>query len=183
MRFAVSPDELVSAFGLTGVVYFPRHDGPSNRLDSRTADFLSGVGLPDATYFMSKAAVGQEESVDLAEWFGPEDGSLPEECRTWLVLAHFAASLLALDPENGKVYAFGEGEPLDAYTQLHRDVESLVHALLLFQRFEQDADDADGVDERLDRLRTRIEAFDPLPFEDEQSQWALVLDEVAEGIW
>lgn len=184
MSFAVSADELLSAFGLTGVVYFPRHHGPGNRLDPRTADFLSGVGLPDEAYFMSKASVGQEESVDLAEWFGPEDGTLPEECRTWLVLAHFAASLLALDPESGKVYAFGEGEPLDAYTQLHRDVESLAYALLLLKRFEQEPeDDADGVDERLDRLRARIEAFDPLPFEDEQSQWTLVLDEVAEGVW
>ncbi|MEU7467149.1 SUKH-4 family immunity protein [Streptomyces sp. NPDC044984] len=184
MSFAVSADELLSAFGLTGVVYFPRHEEPGSRLDARTADFLSGVGLPDDEYFRSKAGDGQEESIGLAGWFGPEDGPLPEECGSWLVLAHFAASLIALDPGSGKVYAFGEGDPLDSYTQLHRDVESLTYALLLFKRFEEHArdDDAD-VDERLDRLRARIEAFDPLPFEDGRSQWNLVLDEVAEGIW
>ncbi|MER6406012.1 SUKH-4 family immunity protein [Streptomyces viridosporus] len=183
MSFAVSSDELLDAFGLTGVVYFPRHAAPGNRLDVRTADFLSGVGLPDDVYFTSKAGVGQEESIALAEWFGPENGTLPEECRTWLVLACFAASLLALDPESGKVYAFGEGEPLASYAQLHRDVESLVHALLLFKRFdEHERDDDADVEEQVDRLRARIEAFDPLPFEHDRSQWNLVLDEVVEGI-
>ncbi|KOV28338.1 SUKH-4 family immunity protein [Streptomyces sp. XY152] len=183
MSFTVSADELLGAFGLTGVVYFPRHEEPDSRLDVRTADFLSRIGLPDDEYFKSKAGVGQEESIRLAEWFGPEGGPLPEECGSWLVLAHFAASLITLDPESGKVYAFGEGEPLDSYTQLHRDVESLAYALLLFKRFEEHARDDAGIDEQVDRLRARIEAFDPLPFEDDQSQWNLVLDEVAEGIW
>ena len=110
MSFAVSPDELLHTFGLTGVVHCPRYWASHNRLDTRTADFLSGVGLPDVDYFKSKAGVGQIESVSLAEWFGPADGVLPEECRTWLVLGHFTASVIALAPETGKVYAFGDGE-------------------------------------------------------------------------
>jgi hypothetical protein len=184
MSFAVSPDELLGTFGLSGVVYFPRYESPHNRLDTRTANFLSSVGLPDVEYFKSKASVGQEESVSLAEWFGPEDGTLPEECRAWLVLGYFAASVIALDPETGKVYAFGEGEPLDDYTQLHRDVESLVYALNLFKKFdEQERDDDADIEAQVDQLRAQIEAFDTLPFENEQSQWNLTFDEVIEGIW
>lgn len=184
MSFAVTSTELLSIFGLTGVVYFPRYESPDNQLDARTADFLNQVGLPHDETFKSKASVGQEESILLAEWFTPDDGTLPEECHPWLVLGHFTASVIALDPLTGKVYAFGEGEPLDTYIQLHRDVESLVHALNLFKEFEEHRRDGQaGIDEQVEDLRTRMRAFDTTPFEDDQSQWNLVLDEVIEGVW
>ncbi|MFF7496883.1 hypothetical protein [Streptomyces rubiginosohelvolus] len=48
MKFAVTADDVRSVFGLTGVVHFPRYDAPRNRLDHRTALFLSTVSLPDA---------------------------------------------------------------------------------------------------------------------------------------
>ncbi|MBL3669694.1 SUKH-4 family immunity protein [Streptomyces sp. M2CJ-2] len=184
MSFAVTPAELLNIFGLTGVVYFPRYESPDNQLDTRTADFLSQVGLPHDETFKSKASVGQEESILLTEWFTPDDGTLPEECHPWLVLGYFTASVIALAPLTGKVYAFGEGEPLNTYTQLHRDVESLVHALNLFKEFEErQRDDQADIDEQVEDLRARIHAFDATPFEDDQSQWNLVLDEVIEGVW
>ncbi|MFC6064353.1 SUKH-4 family immunity protein [Streptomyces ochraceiscleroticus] len=184
MSFAVTPDELLGTFGLSGVVYFPRYQSPDNHLDARTAEFLSRVGLPHDEQFKSKASVDQAETINLAEWFRPEDGTLPEECHSWLVLGYFAASLIALDPANGKVYAFGEGDPLDTYTQLHRDVESLVYTLNLFKKFDERGrgDDVD-LEEQVEQLRARIEAFDALPFENDQSQWNLIFDEVIEGIW
>ncbi|MER5991547.1 SUKH-4 family immunity protein [Streptomyces viridosporus] len=184
MSFAITPAELLSTFGLSGVVYFPRYESPDNQLDTRTADFLSQVGLPHDETFKSKASIGQEESILLSEWFTPDDGTLPEECRSWLVLGYFAASVIALEPHTGEVYAFGEGEPLDSYTQLHRDVESLVYSLNLFKRFdEHERGDQADIDEQVEHLRARIHAFDATPFEDEQSQWNLILDEVIEGIW
>lgn len=184
MSFAVTPEDLLGAFGLSSVVFFPRYNSSDNQVDRRTADFLSQVGLPDDEYFNSKASIGQKESIALAEWYRPEDGPLPPECRSWLVLAYFAASVIALDPSNGKVYAFSEGSPLDSYALLHRDVESLVYALYLFKKFvELEREDDGEVEEQVERLRARIEAFDPLPFEDEQSQWALIFDEVIDGIW
>ncbi|MGX1274887.1 SUKH-4 family immunity protein [Streptomyces phaeoluteigriseus] len=183
MSFAVTPDELRSTFGLSGVVYFPRYEVPDSQLDTRTTDFLSQVGLPHDETFKSQASIGQEESILLTEWFRPEDGPLPEECHSWLVLGYLAASVIALDPHTGKVYAFGEGEPLNAYTHLHRDTESLVYALNLFKKFdEQERDDAD-VEEQVEQLRAAVQDFDATPFEDDQSQWNLILDEVLEGIW
>ncbi|MGQ4361722.1 SUKH-4 family immunity protein [Streptomyces sp. SAS_272] len=183
MSFAVTPDELLSTFGLSGVVHFPRYESPDNRLDTRTADFLSCVGLPHDETFKSKASVGQEESILLTEWFRPEDGTLPEECHSWLILGYFAASVIALDPPTGKVYAFGEGEPLNTYTHLHRDVESLVYALNLLKRFdERERSDAD-IEEQAEQLRARIQDFDATPFEHDQSQWNLIIDEIIEGIW
>ncbi|WBO64625.1 SUKH-4 family immunity protein [Streptomyces camelliae] len=187
MSFAVSSNEVLESFGLTGVVYFPRFDSADNLLDERTALFLSQVGLPHTNWFKSKASVGQDESISLTEWFSPEDGPLPEECRNWLVLAYFAASLIALDPETGKVYAFGEGEPLDSYAELHTDVESLVYSLHLFQQFLQHERDERGeeteLEARAESLRSRISEFDALPFQDDESQWNLVLEEVLDGIW
>jgi hypothetical protein len=183
MEFAVTSDGMLETFGLTGVVFFPSYESRGNRLDRRAAEFLSRVGLPDSEYFMAKASVGQEESIRLESWFGSERGTLPQECREWLVLGHFVASLIALDPVSGKVYAFGEGEPLDAYEHLHRDVESLAYALYLFRKFEDEERGEEEIEERVDRLRSQIEAFDPLPFADEQSQWNLVLEEVVDGIW
>ncbi|WP_432055761.1 SUKH-4 family immunity protein [Streptomyces sp. bgisy022] len=184
MSFAVTPAELLRTFGLSGVVYFPRHASPDNRLDTRTAEFLSQVGVPHDETFKSKASVGQGESILLREWFTPDDGTLPEECGSWLVLGYFAASVIALQPRTGEVYAFGEGEPLDSCTRLHRDVESLVYSLNLFKRFqEQERGDRSDIDEQVEHLRARIHAFDATPFEDEQSQWSLVLDEVIEGSW
>ncbi|WP_433451773.1 SUKH-4 family immunity protein [Streptomyces sp. CA-142005] len=184
MSFAVSPDEVLESFGLTGVVYFPRFHSTENLLDERTMLFLSQVGLPDTNWFKSKASVGQDESISLSEWFGPEDGTLPGECRSWLVLAYFAASLIALDPKSGKIYEFGEGEPLDSYTEIHRDVESLVYSLLLFQQFLQHRRDEDAeIESRAERLRAQISEFDSAPFGSEESQWTLALEEVIDGIW
>ena len=182
MEFAVTSDGMLETFGLAGVVFFLSYESEGNQLDRRTAEFLSRVGLPDNQYFMAKASVGQEESIRLESWFGSERGTLPQECREWLVLGHFVASLIALDPVSGKVYAFGEGEPLDAYEHLHRDVESLAYALYLFGKFEEEGDEEE-VEQRVERLRSRIEAFDPLPFADEQSQWNLIFEEVIDGIW
>ncbi|WP_330338506.1 SUKH-4 family immunity protein [Streptomyces sp. NBC_00557] len=184
MKFAVSSHEVLESFGLTGVVYFPRSDSADNLLDDRTTLFLSQVGLPHTRWFTSKASLSQGESVSLAEWFRPEDGVLPEECSGWLVLAHFAASLLALDPKSGKVYAFGEGDPLESYTELHRHVESLVYSLHLFQQFlKQERGDDDELEARVDHLRSRISKFDAAPFNDGNSQWSLVLEEVFDGTW
>lgn len=184
MSFTVTADEMVRTFGLSSVVYFPRHNTTESTVDPRTADFLSGVGLPDDDVFMSRASVGVDGgSSRLPERFGPEDGQLPQECQSWLVLGYFCHSLLALDPGSGKVYAFGEGVALEDYIQLHRDVESLAYALTVFKKHDQLASDGNDRTQRVEEVRALIAAFDELPFDDEDSQWNMIFDEVLSDIW
>ncbi|MGW6405433.1 SUKH-4 family immunity protein [Streptomyces sp. NPDC055134] len=184
MSRAVSPDELVGAFGLSGVVYFPRYDAAQNRLNDTTALLLSSVGLPDTEWFMSKASLSPTDSINVAEW-NSNWGTVPKECHDWLVLGLFADTTLALAPDTVIVYALGDGETQLAYTPIHHDVDSLVYALAKFETLRQELADAngEGVEERVDGLRAEISEFDPLPFEAEDYQRNLAFEEVIDGIW
>lgn len=184
MNFVVTPDEVRAAFGLTGVTYFPRYSAAHHQVNARTALLLSSIGLPDTEWFMSRASLRAGDSVNLGEWYG-DRGTVPKECHDWLVLGLFADTTLALAPDTGTVYALGDGETQLVYTPIHRDVESLVYALTRFQVLQQELEDGDGEDteERVDALRAEITEFDPLPFEDEDSQWHLTFEEFIDGIW
>ncbi|WP_405676089.1 SUKH-4 family immunity protein [Streptomyces sp. NBC_01511] len=183
MHFAVTPDEVLTAFGLSGVVYFPRYKAAHSHLDDRTALFLSSVGLPDAEWFMSKAGLTEADSINLAEWYS-DKGGVPDECRDWLVLGLIAETTLALAPDSGTVHSLGDGETQLVYAPIHRDVESLVYTLTRFESVRRQlAYDTEDVEARMDALRTEISGFDPLPFEDGESQWNLALEEVIDGIW
>ncbi|EST25080.1 SUKH-4 family immunity protein [Streptomyces niveus] len=183
MDFAVTPDEVITTFGLSGVVYFPRYNTAHHQVNDRTALFLSGVGLPDTEWFMSKASLVASDSISLAEWYAAR-GDVPDECRNWLVLGLFADTTLALAPESGTVYSLGDGETHLLHAPIHRDVESLVYTLTKFESLRlQLADGAEDVETRMDALRAEISEFDPLPFEDVDSQWNLALEEVIDGIW
>ncbi|MFD9848532.1 SUKH-4 family immunity protein [Streptomyces parvus] len=183
MKFVITADEVRSVFGLSGVVHFPRHDAPHNRLNDRTARLLSAVGLPDTSWFMSKASLRTDDVVDLVSWYGSR-GAVPPACRRWLVLGLFVETTLALDPDEGAVYAIAEGEEEINYSPMHRDVESLVYALTKFEALLQELERGrEGVGERVDALRGEITEFDPLPFADEESPWNPAFEEVIDGIW
>ncbi|WP_097885545.1 SUKH-4 family immunity protein [Streptomyces sp. st140] len=183
MKFAITADDVRSVFGLTGVVLFPHYDAPHNGLSDRTAHLLSAVGLPDTAWFMSKASLRTDDPVNLISWYGSR-GAVPSACRHWLVLGLFAETTLALDPDEGTVYALADGEEEINYSPIHRDVESLVYALTKFGALLQELEsDGEGVGERVDALRGEITEFDPLPFADEESPWNLVFEEVIDGIW
>ncbi|MFE6132056.1 SUKH-4 family immunity protein [Streptomyces sp. NPDC056437] len=184
MNFAMTPDEVRTAFGLKRVVYFPHCSAQHNQINDRAALLLSSVGLPDTEWFMSKASLRADDSINLIEWYG-DKGTVPKECHDWPVLGMFAETTLALAPDTGTVYALGDGETHLVYTPLHRDVESLVYSLTKFQILQQELEDGDDEDteQRVDALRAEITAFDPLPFQDEDSQWHLTFEEVIDGIW
>lgn len=59
------------------------------------------------------------------------------------------------------------------------------YSLTKFQILQQVLGDGDdeNTEERVDAVRAAIIEFDPLPFEDEDSQWHLAFDEVIDGIW
>ncbi|MFI9781858.1 SUKH-4 family immunity protein [Streptomyces sp. NPDC051956] len=184
MNFAVTPEEVRTVFGFSGVVFFPRCNAMQSRMNDRTALLLSSVGLPDTEWFMSKASLSAADSINVAQWYSNR-GTVPKECHDWLVLGLFADTTLALAPDTGMVHALGDGEDELVYTPTHRDVESLIYALTKFAALRQELDNTDGddVEERVDGLRAKISELDPLPFEDEDSQWNLAFEEVIDGIW
>jgi hypothetical protein len=184
MNFKVTPDEVRNAFGLSGVVYFPRYTSPHNRMNERTARLLSSVGLPDTSWFMSRTSSSASDSINLTQWYS-NTGTVPEECRDWLVLGLFADTTLALDPDTGTVHEVGDGETQLMHKPIHRDVESLVYALTKFQRLLEELKDNEDEDAetRADTLQAEITDFDSIPFESEDSQWSLALEEVIDGIW
>ncbi|MET9598550.1 hypothetical protein [Streptomyces sp. NPDC006459] len=76
-------------------------------------------------------------------------------------------SLLALDPDSGKVYAFAEGA--SDYIEL--------------RRVAIDHDNDVDPQELADRFQEAVEAFDSTSFADEESQWNLSMEELEQGIW
>ncbi|MFF2227585.1 SUKH-4 family immunity protein [Streptomyces globisporus] len=160
-----------------------RPAGAAAHDDDRTALLLSIVGLPDTAWFMSKASLRTDDPVDLVSWYGSR-GTVPLACRHRLVLGRFAETTLALDPDEGTVYALADGEEELNCSPIHRDVESLVYALTKFEALCQELESGEGeVEVRVDALRGEITELDPLPFADEDSPWSLAFEEVVDGIW
>ncbi|MER5311270.1 SUKH-4 family immunity protein [Streptomyces sp. NPDC002773] len=184
MNFTVTPQNVTDVYGLNGVTYFP-HSGIAD-LDARTAGFLSAVGLPTSGVFTSRMDIEDPygpdvDAITLGSRFDHYGLQCPLESRAWWSLGYLFTSLLALDPKSGKIYAFSEGA-VD-YVELHRDIESLVFALIEFRKVENDHENDADPEELAARFREVVEAFDPTPFEDEESQWSLSLEELEQGIW
>ncbi|MFD3699601.1 SUKH-4 family immunity protein [Streptomyces sp. NPDC058646] len=184
MSFSVTPEDVISVCGLGGVTYFP-HQGAAG-LEPRTANFLSTVGLPTSDVFTART--------DVKDPYDPEIGAITigsrfdhyglqcsDESRSWWSLGYLFTSLLAVDPESGKVYAFPEGA-IDCI-ELHRDIESLAFALIELRKLEIDHENGADPEELAARFREAVEAFDPTPFADEESQWTFSMEELEQGIW
>ncbi|GAA3818342.1 SUKH-4 family immunity protein [Streptomyces phyllanthi] len=184
LNFSVTASQIVQAYGLTNVVYFPRF--PAVEYDLRTANFLSHVGLPDSGVFRSRMDVeafceSGTDAITLGRRFDSQRLYCPPESRPWWKLSYFFTSLVALDPKSGKVYAFPEGSM--GYIQIHRNVESLVYALIEFRKLEIDHENGVDPEELAVRFKEKVSAFDSIPFADEESQWNLSLEELQDGIW
>ncbi|WP_410089397.1 SUKH-4 family immunity protein [Streptomyces sp. gb1(2016)] len=100
----------------------------------------------------------------------------------WLLNAH-----LALDPGSGGVHAFDPDER--TVRRLHTDVSSLVQVALRFQRlldaftFGDNEEEAgfERLERAVGRIRTETSDIDPLPFQDDETVWSVVGDEIAAG--
>ncbi|MEV6397371.1 SUKH-4 family immunity protein [Streptomyces sp. NPDC051907] len=184
MNFSVTPMQLVRAYGLDNIVYFPQSAGIE--FDPRSASFLSAVGLPHSDVFVSREDVEDPYPVDLdaitlGSRFDHYGIPCPAESRTWWMLGYLFTSLVAVDPKSAKVYAFPEGST--GCIELHRDVESLVYALVEFRRLEVDHDNDVDPEELSARFKQVVGTFDPTPFADDESQWNLSLEELEHGMW
>ncbi|WP_097883296.1 SUKH-4 family immunity protein [Streptomyces sp. st140] len=184
VNFSVTPNELVQAYGLDNIIYFPQSNTAG--FDARSASFLSFVGLPHSEVFTSREDVEDPypadlDAISLGSRFDHYDMPCPTESRSWWMLGYLFTSLIALDPASGKVYAFPEGS--SGYIPLHRDVESLVYALVEFRKLEVDHDNDVDPEELSARFKETVGAFDSTPFADDESQWNLSLEELEHGIW
>ncbi|MFE4367759.1 SUKH-4 family immunity protein [Streptomyces sp. NPDC056835] len=186
----VTPEAVIEAFGLTSITYFPQ--AAPGHLHGPTAEFLATVGLPESKFFGPRMDLEGDSAQRLR--FGPSlkasferDGSeLRPEAETWEELGDFVFATVALDPRDGRIYAFPEGE--SDYQLMHEDVSSLVHALTVLNRGRVDfrklePDDDEQRAQIVDRMTKEITAVDPAPFTDEEGEWETLFDQIRLNMW
>ncbi|CAM5275433.1 MULTISPECIES: SUKH-4 family immunity protein [Streptomyces] len=190
MLFDVTRSELVGLFGEDRLMVLPATAFPPVAADCEGARLLQTVGVPTGTLWLRVPdeddgllpLVQDVVDVEDAEDAGEGAGGWP--VIGWLLNAH-----LALDPASGKVHAFDADEA--TVRELHTDVSSLVQVALRFQRlldeftFSGDDGDEEAHFERLEReverIRQETHSSDPLPFQDDETVWSVVGEEIAAG--
>ncbi|MEU9064995.1 SUKH-4 family immunity protein [Streptomyces sp. NPDC048430] len=181
---------MIEAFGLNSVTYLPQAE--PRHLHGPTANFLATVGLPESKFFGTRADLDDDSAQRLG--FGPSlkihfervGSELPPEAETWEHLGDFIYATVALDPRDGRIYAFPEGE--SDYQPMHSDISSLVHALIILNRGRADylklgTDDDEQRAHIVDRMTEKITAVDPTPFADEEGEWSTLFDQISLNMW
>ncbi|NUL02560.1 SUKH-4 family immunity protein [Streptomyces lunaelactis] len=182
---------VIETFGLTAVTYFPRTAG--GHLHEPTARFLSCVGLPENSFYSprldleNQASPRLSNSPTLKAHFEAGGAECPPEAEGWEVLGGFIYATVALDPRDGKIYAFPEGE--EFYVPMHADASSLVHSLIVLEQGKADYknlphdDEGAAGAEAAERMKQRITEVDPTPFESADSEWEKLFEEISFGMW
>ncbi|GHB52234.1 hypothetical protein GCM10010377_49200 [Streptomyces viridiviolaceus] len=190
MLFDVTRGELADIFGDDRLETLHATAFPPSTADTEGALLLQVVGVPTGTLRLREC---EEDSgrlplvQDVVDVEGFEDAS--EDAGGWPVIGWLLNAHLALDTGSGKVYAFDADE--ETVQELHSDVSSLVHVTLRFQRlleeftFSGDDGDEEADFERLEReverIRQETNSIDPLPFQDDETVWSAVGEEIAAG--
>ncbi|MDI1456737.1 SUKH-4 family immunity protein [Streptomyces sp. ATE26] len=190
MLFDVTRGELVDIFGEDRIATVPATAFPSAAADTEGARLLQTVGAPTGTLLLRRP--DEEDGLlplvqDVVHTEDFEDAA--EGAGDWPVIGWLLNAHLALDPASGKVHAFDPDE--ETVRELHTDVSSLVQVTLRLQRlldeftFSGEEEDEEADFERLegevDRIREETSEVDPLPFEDDETVWSVVGDEIAMG--
>ncbi|WP_326812264.1 SUKH-4 family immunity protein [Streptomyces scopuliridis] len=186
----ITPEAVIEAFGLTSITYFPQ--AAPGHMHGPTADFLATIGLPESKFFGPR--MDPEDNSAQRLRFGPSlkasferaGSELPPEAETWEKLGDFVYATVALDPRDGRIYAFPEGE--SDYQLMHEDVSSLVHALIVLNRGRVNfrklrPDDDEQRAQIVDRMTQEITAVDHAPFTDEEGEWETLFDQIRLNMW
>lgn len=190
MLFDVTRSELVDIFGEDRIATVPATAFPSAAADTEGARLLQTVGVPTGTLLLREPDEDDgllplvQDVVDAEDF---EDAS--QDAGEWPVIGWLLNAHLALDPVSGKVHAFDPDE--ETVVELHADVSSLVQVTLRLQRLleeftfsgDEDEEEADfeRLDGEVDRIRAETSSIDPLPFQDDETVWSVVGDEIAAG--
>lgn len=190
MFFDVTRSELADIFGEDRLATLPVTAFPPSTADTEGARLLQTVGVPTGTLWLREPDEDSgrlplvQDVVDAQDF---EDAS--EDAGEWPVIGWLLNAHLVLDPGSGKVHAFNANE--ETMQELHTDVSSLVQVTLRFQRlleeftFSGDDGDEEADFERLEREVERIcqetSSIDPLPFQDDETVWSVVGEEIAAG--
>ncbi|MGW0903384.1 SUKH-4 family immunity protein [Streptomyces sp. NPDC002853] len=193
MLFDVTRSELVDIFGEERIATLPATAFPPAAADTQGARLLQTVGAPTGT-LMLRRPDGDDGLLPLVRNVVPIEDfedfeDVAQDAGDWPVIGWLLNAHLALDPVSGKVYALDPDE--ETVAELHRDVSSLLQVTLRLQRLleefalsgDQDEEEADfeRLDGEVDRIREETSSIDPLPFQDGETVWAVVSDEIAMG--
>ncbi|NUP40673.1 MAG: hypothetical protein HOY76_27585 [Streptomyces sp.] len=193
MLFDVTRSELADIFGEDRIATLPATAFPPPTADTEGARLLETVGVPTGTFWLREPDEDSgrlhlvQDVVDVEDVEDAEDAS--EDTGEWPVIGWLLNAHLALDPGSGKVYAFDPDE--ETVQALHTDVSSLVQVTLRFQRLleeftfsGEDGDeeaDFERLEREVERIRQETSSTDPLPFQDDDTVWAVVGEEIAMG--
>ncbi|MFF3334755.1 SUKH-4 family immunity protein [Streptomyces sp. NPDC002888] len=190
MLFDVTRSELADIFGEDRLATLPATAFPPSTADTEGARLLQTVGIPTGTLWLREPDEDSgrlpllQDVVDTEDF---EDAS--EDAGEWPVIGWLLNAHLALEPGSGKVHAFDADE--ETVQELHTDVSSLVQVTLRFQRLleeftfsgDENEEEADfeRLDGEVDRIRQETSGIDPLPFQDDETVWSVVGEEIAAG--
>ncbi|MDR6974377.1 hypothetical protein J2X68_001055 [Streptomyces sp. 3330] len=190
MLFDVTRGELADVFGEDRLVTLPASAFPPSTEGTEGARLLQTFGVPSGTLWLREPDADSGRPALVQDVVAVEDfEDAAEGAGEWPVIGWLLNAHLALDPRSGKVHAFDADE--ETVRELHTDVSSLVQVTLRFQRlldeftFSGDDGDEEAGFERLEReverVRQETSAVDPLPFQDDETVWSVVGEEIAMG--
>ncbi|MFD8383203.1 SUKH-4 family immunity protein [Streptomyces sp. NPDC059679] len=196
MLFDVTRSELADIFGEDRLATLPATAFPPSTAETEGARLLQTVGVPTGTLWLREPDEDSgrlhlvQDVVDVVDVEDVGDfGDASEDAGEWPVIGWLLNAHLALDPGSGKVHAFDADE--GTVQELHTDVSSLVQVTLRFQRlleeFTFSGDDGDeeadfeALEREVERIRQETSSTDPLPFQDDDTVWSVVGEEIAMG--
>ncbi|MET9594015.1 SUKH-4 family immunity protein [Streptomyces sp. NPDC006516] len=193
MLFDISRSELADCFGEDRLATLPAGAFPPVIADTEGARLLQTVGVPTGTLRLRalEEDCGRlplvKDVVHAETLEDAPDGAGDWPVIGWLLDAHLA---LASTPGSGSgaVYAFDLDE--EGARELHADVSSLVQVTFRFQRlleeftFSHDGGEEAGyerLEREVERIREETSSIDPFPFQDDETIWSVVGEEIAAG--
>ena len=186
----ITPEVVIEEFDLTSITYFPQV--APGHLHGPTAKFLATVGLPESKFFGPRMDLEDDSTqrlqfgASLKASFERAGSELPPEAEIWEKLGDFVYAAVALNPRDGQIYVFPEGE--SDYQPMHKDISSFVNALIVVNRGRTDylklgVDDDEQRAHIVDRMTQEITTVDPTPFEDEEGEWETLFDQIRLNMW